>query len=420
MTSNFAMRNKVNYCKNKAATLLEVLFATVVLVVGLLGIATLIPFAARDAQEANNNNQALALGLAWADSFFARGFHKILPETSEEAYRWYWRNDPVLGPQSWQDFSTSPGGSYSQLSGTPIGRQWGAQPVCLDPYLMTSAVDTQLFDRGVKGYRAAVFPYYDDGYDPLSNPTVATPGGTAFDQPRMLRASLGYFGGTLKLAPRELIQGIFGSIDEVVADSYIDPATETDVSRDLPATRLFVTGMNSANSKVALKSALEGRYTWMATVSPAEPFGNFNSADALISVVIMHKHKHSIDAGELPTAQGERLTVVQPLSGDFVGGAGGRVRISCYSDIDSKLEIGSWIVLGRFFENSAGQCFPYFRWYRVVGMDGEPKVNGTAWSREVVLDGPDFGFSNNVKERTYGTIVGGVITVVERMARVGQ
>ena len=57
--------------RRAAATVLEVLFATLVIVVGLIGIASIIPVAGRHALEATHSN-ALPLGLAWSDSFIAR------------------------------------------------------------------------------------------------------------------------------------------------------------------------------------------------------------------------------------------------------------------------------------------------------------------------------------------------------------
>lgn len=49
----------------RGATILEVLFAIFVVIVGLLGIASLIPLAARNAVESNAHNNAQSLGPRW-------------------------------------------------------------------------------------------------------------------------------------------------------------------------------------------------------------------------------------------------------------------------------------------------------------------------------------------------------------------
>ena len=58
-----------------AITLIEVLFAMLVAVVGLMGIASLLPLAARNARESNSFNFVQGAGQSWYQEFSARGLN---------------------------------------------------------------------------------------------------------------------------------------------------------------------------------------------------------------------------------------------------------------------------------------------------------------------------------------------------------
>jgi hypothetical protein len=457
-----------------AATVLEVLFATVVIVVGLLGIASLIPFAARDAQEANNHNQALSLGLGWADSFFARGLHIPIPDSSETQLRWTWLQDfPPVGSSRWSPYITSGvTGTYSQTGGNTgnVRRIWGHLPVCLDPMLMTSPSALVRINDGTAygtregSYRLSVFPYFNDRHDPAEDP-LGAPTLTS-DQPRMVRMSVGTINAAGAIIPsvRALVSNIFGSSDDQVDNSFIDPNAETvnasaanydpraarDDKDQLPADRLFSLG--GANGNVPLKAQTQGRYTWMATIVPEEPlpeeistaalattYSSSPAKSGLLSLLILHRHSSEyIPVGSTDKPTGERITRVYPLSGNFVGGSGGRVRLVSNVNTDSELRVGDWIMLGRDYIRDANNLpYPFFRWYRIIGVDegaqvgplssirpaGVPEILGTpsidVWGRDVVLEGPDFAFGEmgGLSTATHGTIVSGVITAIERKIR---
>ena len=59
-----------------AITLIEVLFAMLVAVVGLMGIASLLPLAARNARESNGFNFVQGAGQGWYQEFTARGLNE--------------------------------------------------------------------------------------------------------------------------------------------------------------------------------------------------------------------------------------------------------------------------------------------------------------------------------------------------------
>ena len=71
---------------------------------------------------------------------------------------------------------------------------------------------------------------------------------------------------------------------------------------------------------------------------------------------------------------GERLVWVYPLTGDFIGGNGGRVRLISNAAVKDSLSIGDWIMLGKHYAVDPGNPlnrFAYFRWHRIVAVDTE-------------------------------------------------
>lgn len=471
--------------RRSAVTVLEVLFATMVVVVGLIGIATVLPFAARNAQEATAHTQALSMGLGWADSFFARGLHQPSPTIGQGKMNWLWYRDydpSNTGGHGWENFirggylinddrnrvNVSQSRFESQSFSVGVGdyhrRIWGHLPVCIDPYFMTSEsmlsrVATS--NTRVGSYRASVFPYFNDRYDPVMDP-FSLPSLTV-DQPRMLRVGLAY--GQVPVPPnpyqrgqlmsRSVISGIFGSVDDLaVDDSASIQSTEVD-RQSRASSRIF----SRDPSGTALKSLVEGRYTWMATVVPFEPqlsdvndtfkadrYARQKAENALVSCVIMNRHSHEYVPAlnnPLPGSTeghptGERMARVYPLSGNFTGGAGGRVRLIANDLVSSDLGVGDWMLLGRYFlldGNTSSPSFtprpyPFFRWYRVIATTGDAAFGGfqslapttnandplsqNVWARDVVLEGPDFAFGATP---TFATLVSGVVTVIERQVK---
>jgi len=495
---NMQLRLTPNFPKRSAVTVLEVLFATMIVVVGLIGIASIIPVAARNAQEAASHTSALNLGLGWADSFFARGLHRPAPNRSQGQMSWLWYRDykVVQGTSTgWENMirdgyanaadrirvngaftALLESSSYSAFPNTqsadPTRRVWARIPVCIDPYTMTSESLRErirlepggMIGTRVGSYRAAVFPYFNDRYDPVLDPFSAP--SFSLDQPRMLRVGLAFGQQELPLpyqqnityqqgilANRAMVSNIFGSVDELQIDDSLDldPAAVDRDSR--PASRFFVKSSNN----LALKSLTDGRFTWMATVVPLEPlFSEVNTpakanqyarrpADScLVSFLVLNRHSHEYvtplqdpapgDFEKQPT--GERLARVYPLSGNFQGGTGGRVRLIANDTVSSKISVGDWLMLGRYYmADATGRPYPYFRWYRVIGTSGDadyglldmlrvpdsgfpaandPPAATNVWAKDLVLEGPDFAFGSTP---TLATIVSGVVTVVERQVK---
>ncbi|MCR9295980.1 MAG: hypothetical protein NXI32_24965, partial [bacterium] len=114
---------------------------------------------------------------------------------------------------------------------------------------------------------------------------------------------------------------------------------------------------------------------------------------------------------------------------------------------------GDWILFGKHFAvnpANTAQRFSYFRWFRIIAIDAEPKLgqlqdlspsgtdpygngaNTVVWSRDVVVEGPDWTFfstpdlsgatlgwetiggANGIPVPTTGTLMSNVVTVIER------
>ncbi len=271
-----------------------------------------------------------------------------------------------------------------------------------------------------QAYRPGLFPYYHDTYDPTSfafSPSSIAAPPALVNRPRLLRVSLHDLSNAgLNIMPAKLVQQLFSSVDDL--------ATTLPEDKTLPALRVFDATASRPQSKA--------EFSWLATLTPSEFIGsgvpNYLVPESYytLSIVVMHRRDRAwfrpIDATENGIPQGERLFGVSPLSGNFVGGDGGRVEIATNISTDDEIGIGDWLMLSRF---QFSETIPPIRgvaarWYRVIGVDGDATPvdlnndgNFDIWTRNVVLDGPDWVFANDLP--TQATYLSNVVTVFERV-----
>lgn len=470
MVNNFAT------CRSRrGATIIEVMFAIFVAIVGLMGIASLLPLASRNASDSNAFNIALTQGKAWVGDFYARRF--IEPQS-------YTRNNTGFNWQWYNDFDNSGAGFYgvgfvnfarvyddppltssitfsptnSGVTSASVSRLWCHQAVCLDPVFMSSGDVSRMIASGAPraaAYRPSLFPYYDDGHNPLTDafgPTLAW-----HDQPRMIRVTLGLDDDTSATSLRianKLVNEIFASRDDITGSPNQDDSTD-------PTRRFFkADGFGTIG-----KGTNTGDYTWMATIVPEElrPSNFIDSTSANASVnaptrdytvtvmVYRKRDKTFLVSNQAPGATenkpgGERLVWVYPLSGNFIGGNGGRVRLVSDANSENSVHVGDWIMLGKHYlidPTAVTHRYSRFHWYRVVAVDSAERIDllegspadparppivptatdpygnaGTqpVWARDVVLEGPDWDFTDNIggiPTPTTGTLMENVVTVLE-------
>lgn len=459
-------------------TILEVLFAIGVVIVGLLGIASILPVAGHQASESARAAESQALAQDWYAELFTRQLH--------HQSSWIYYND----------IASSPGyATYASIgtakTGTPncvFPRLINKQPVCIDPMFFTDpdirattmpsgspppygfvqAVPTAVRPQD-RWYRPAVFPYYQDRYNPTLDPAYPIDTSLAWgEQPRMVRVTFATPGApALMPAGAKFVEQVFASQDELaiatdLADNSVPPVRMPALYDDPPA---------SGTTLPIARTSVQTNYSWMATLSPNETFNGGTVEFGTLSLVVIYKRDRIFfdpnNAGTLPTLRtgpptptekpvGERVAWVIPLSGDFLGGTGGRVRLISSDGVPDSLHIGDWVMLSKYAANNSSGLHSVFRWYRVIAANDAiygalddastdftvqgagrtppknfppsnvdrdpfghvPPSTDKVWARDVVLDGPDWDFrvlAGSVMAPTTATMVHGAVAVIERI-----
>jgi len=438
----------------RGITVIEVLFAMGIALMGLAGIASLLLLGGRQAGDSSRAAEGQALAQDWYGEFTARELN--------DSRKWIWWDDAgsILQWFDKQLASSVP----SKGSTTLFRRELGRESVCLDPTFF-SGRDLNNTLAMNNWYRPSVFPYYQDRYNPTVDPSTPMSAGLQWqDQPRMLRVT--WAGPTsTRTSPvatsARVLEQVFFSQDDL---SVVTEESDKSVA---PARGISFYGAPSGSRLPLGRYAAESQYSWLATMSPTEPRNHATDPTDLylLSLVVM-KQRDRLYLPPTPAArgpgtastpsnnpQGERLTWVYPISGNFVGGTGGRVRLISSDGADSKVHVGDWIMLAKYyaFEEVPGspnyRPNSVFRWFRVVAVEDE-ETFGTlsdmgpssdpygltppndVWAQDVVLEGPDWNFGSPLKFQdmsgttvsletpTTGTLIKGITGVFERVVNI--
>ena len=415
---------RTRFSQRSAVTVIEVLFATGIAIFGLIGIASLISVAGKQASQSNSATLSQALANQWFGDFVVRGFNISM--------NWRVYNDQTMPASArFVDFVNSSG---SLARGTNSGgfRTAYRHAICIDPLFFSDPSNQTAFAGSfpnTQAYRPGLFPYYQDDLNPLSDPFApAFYTAAPMNRPRLLRVGLHDPTSTLNTLTTSQVNRLFLSFDDqvVTVANVDDPSTAID-ERDptAPATRRLSPSGNQFSSN--------GEYSWFATLCPREPIrGESTVGQENLYTMSLVVFKRRDKAFFTPTASGvenlpsgERIAEVSGtglamLPTNFVGGSGGRVKLTASLNTSSKLGVGDWIMLSRY--QSVGNSV-VLRWYRVIGLDAKPIESGTTWSREVSLDGPDWIFDEVVGAPptvipTQATLVPNVATVFERVVEI--
>lgn len=400
----------------RGVTIIEVLFAIGIVIVGLMGVASLLPLAARNAQISNEANEGQAYAQRYYAEFVSRGFNR--------SSNWRWFDDnPLFGNKSFVTFTNSSsvrstgGGNGDHVSTS------NRHAICIDPGFYADPLtlleaDSYTFNDS-QAYRVGLFPYYHDKFNPASNPSTPTALASPpalLNRPRLLRVGLHDPSSLRTVMPAKVVQTLFNSLDDIAMTKPKD--------RSLPPLRIS----ESLSATAVGRGASNGRYSWLATLCPRE-FGLGEGSSALqeefytLSIVVMRGRDRAWfaptgdDKNAIP--QGERLLGVTPLSGDFIRGDGGRVTVNASTGIDDNIRVGDWMMFSRY-QNAGVDRGVVCRWYRVVGVDPDTTFSGgsppTNWGRNVVLEGPDWVFNSDLP--TQATLLTNAVTVFERIIQV--
>ena len=401
----------------QAVTLVEVVFSIGVILIGLLGLLSILPLAGRRAQDSISLNTSSAFADSIMDQLLARRFLS---------------NGRLLTLSSTTPLTTSITSNESFV---------------LDPMFCSgyqAAGGTVPAVSPGNGYSQSLFPYYEPDYNPFIDPSVDSMTSLTWpnNQPRLQRAGVMPPSGTIGFIGLEQSLLLVENFDDLPLDRPND--------RSKPSQ--FQTLQGTSGGLKYGKRVPTGDFSWIATVNPL-PGGVYAS----VSIVVLRKRERAFEAPPiLPTgvetpnqnAIGERMAYVTFATG-FSGGSGGMVHLVATDRVLSRIVQGDWIMLSR-----TSGADTVHRWYRVASIGNEAELlvtdgaTGTndsilscrlpnsatgelVWRHKVLLDGPDWAFQfenlgttppppfqsygdDTFDDNTYATIIDNVVSVSER------
>ena len=397
----------------RAVTLVEVIFAIGVILIGLLGLLSILPLAGKRSQD----SISLSTGPQIANRVLAElKSNRFLSRNLVQSSNLLPRPDYIVPPENLLQpiYKRNLDGTLElDTDGKPIIIRWFTTPVCLDPILVSSPVT---IDQQEQGYDVGKFPYLNKRYFPPSDPLTTTLE-TNRTQPRMYRFGI-----------RDSQGVVPGTVARVFSENRDDLINTRPIDSSIPV-RLSDGEITPISDGLEYgKRIPSGEFSWMVTVNPL-PGGVYAS----VAVVVIRNRTLELEFPPAKNHVGERLVNVSYAMG-FRGGAGGVAHLECSTDVDSSLVPGDWVMLSRneLISHTDGRPMINQRhhWYRVVGLDGDPQINGSAWTRKVLLDGPDWNFgyrangtpdpSKDIDTYTYATIVSGVVCVKEAVLKLSE
>jgi hypothetical protein len=340
----------------RGLTILEVLMAIGVAVVGLFGVWALIPVAGQKAQRAILEDEKSAFGRSAFHDFEVRGMR--------DPKNWLWQSTGNPAPFAPQATVAKP-------------RPLLGMSYCIDPYLIA--------DRGTAATPSAV-PFFPAAPDPPVSPFF------------MRRVTLRSAQGSTSAMDRQFARRVFETVDDLETSPQDDES--------LPAAQQFSMVDPNDPTLGASRRLARGDLSWMATVVPANIYPTLQPSPTdsyLLSIVVFNKR----DFGATFNEQEAVFDVNPVVPGQGYGG--GDITLDA---TNTELNRNDWVVLAQAFPgptNAAGNRPPLtrFLWYRVVAVDDD----GTATN--VTLDGQDW----NPNFTTKCIAVRDVVAVYEKTIR---
>jgi hypothetical protein len=385
---------------NRGVTVIEVLFAIGIVVIGVLGVIALLPVAGYQVGLGLMADRSAAVGVAAAQEFDIRGMRQ----------QEMWVVHSSSGPWTFANYRSQ----LEQLFGQDLTPPMA---FCIDPRF----VAVNLGNNG-SGYDARLFPYYQNS---MSGHASGLPIPTDPAQPRMVRITLRTAPGSGVAMTALQTEQVFVTHDDLVFEHPDD--------RTLPPVQNFGSAGPDEEwgtaDDVITKRQYEGTVSWMATVAPKlDLVGNFRDLYTL-SIVVFNRRSSAMEMD----AFNERIAFVN-LPTDFYSGgySGGDVLLSAdvgpsggQEEAQAILEVREreWVMLGGTRRSTSGSVIPVFKWYRVLAADPnvEPSAaGGNLWTREVTLQGPDWDYSYNSTwdlRTPQVTLMKGVVAVYEKTIR---
>ena len=422
----------------RGLSIIEVMFAIGIAIVGLLGVIALIPVGTYHAERSLTSDSATRIGQSAQREFILRGY------TSPDMWRGDFVNgDSPTGATGWFPFLAPSASSKTTYMGFPLtpaassfsyatGNTWvnansanqgfwnvprGMHAFCIDPLLIA----TQTANHTVQASNRLVrFPYYLDdasttgsgqNYPRMRRISVAT-APTVFPNPAVL-ANANDLTGPITLAHAN---SIFVSHDDLAlqideADKSVDPTPQ------------MIEEPAAVNPAVPIKQQYQGQYSWMATLAPKVGASNSASELYILSIVVFKQRSLTLPAPTDTTLPTERVVDFEVTSNGSTGSI--EVQLAADPSINAaftpeylSLSQGDWVLL-----QGATPAIPYFRWYQVLGTGGDAKADGNGrWQRYVTLQGPEWlpaTYPVVANPPTHGqmVIVDGIVGVYQKTIR---
>ena len=419
----------------RAVTVIEVLFAMGVILIGLMGVAALVPVAGRDAAASLHADIAGRVAAGATAQLNAQGINNltgvvIANNEARTADSLSLMVAPAGGsPPTPFASLASVVGALSSPGVLPNNGLLRAS-YCIDPTMVSTVQNIPVVSpppppfsplpdsNSRNAYQPLRFPYYSEFYDAVAAPNAAisvNPPGMVF--PRMYR--IGFGPGLGGLPFRSAMLG------QRMADGEVSLGLTLPQDDALPASQIL--RPTTSAGIVGARETL-GDFNWIATLTPPVGSGNLYK----LSVVALSGRPAD------PVLSTAPYTVTNPYTNPdsekvvWVADAvslGSTTEVLVYGStaIQDDIIAGQWVMLSMQPRNGAGVATgpAVHQWYRVVqaaetetGPFTQPP-RGTltdVWRRRVVLDGPtwSFAFGNaSVADDTYMTIVDGAIGVIE-------
>jgi len=450
-------------------SIIEVMFAIGIAIIGLLGVVALLPLAASNVSRGVTMDRMARLGENALNTIHVRGY------TSPAMWLAYFPADGTLGPTRpaayypfldpgsaagsppWQtDFEGNPGWLYDQAVGRYAFSPLPLEGFCIDPRFV--AVRGGFETSGtpaasVPAYNARAFPYYHG--------SRAFYGGDSVWIPRMRRLTVFDQAGV----GRGVIEAL--QADEIFT-SRDDLNFNLPTDRALPAEQAFAwtagpdnrpgvagnddDGLNGVDDPGELgfpgsddvgRRSAQGNFSWIATIAPKLD-GNLEFHDLYtLSIVVFNQRAANLP---LDIFQERLAQVVFPYGNNLdiqlrtiypPGWSASSLTPQSRPESDLELQTGDWIMLCSYagtrtptvpYPTPAERFLPAFQWYRVTATDSEASfdtANGQ-WFRHTTIDGPGWlpafqqrqnSYLSTTTNPTHAVLVSGVIGVFERTIR---
>jgi len=407
-------------------TVVEVLFAMVIILVGLVGVAAMIPFAIRQAEDSYRITHGLAAGENALGVFQSQSV--VQPRMDAP---WQFVNDEWAGGDSqgwavtsWNNFyqlneyklrlnalglngnlDTAPNrNKIALLQNQIIGTSF-----CIDPLFwgyQERGVKLGINDRG--NYRRSRFPFYREGVPNSLDPFDTN---RAFETPRMRRISIADpmgpdangNSGWLRLPSSLQLAAVSGG--------DITAAKPDEDKSAAPLRGEYVDGAGALMQSPTNAASV----SWMATLTPSDntpiirptslTYNPYNltlpppieifpeSYDLAVVVFGKRDVRESLDPTTEIVPISERLGLMVPSDLEYLTSGTFDIDINSGSNVDPKIKVGDWLMLSRYIYSDTYNPTNYkadairerHKWYRVLSVapdDAFPKsvrLSGQPW-----------------------------------------